>query len=89
MFDKFYRRPTRGPCPNCGAKEGAIMASSTWGHWMSCCSDKCGLEIKHKIEKNESDPEYKKKMRQLNNLKNTLNQMRYKGIGASDPFYEL
>lgn len=89
MLDKFYVRPTINPCPNCGAEQGAIMSSSTWCHWISCCSDKCGLEIKQKIEKNESDSEYKKKMRQLQNLKDKLLQMRYRGIDASDPFYEI
>ena len=76
-------------CPNCGKHRGASCGSSEWGHNISCCSDKCGLAIGAKLKKNESTLTFKTTVRQLNQLRIRLDELRYKGIDARDPFYKF
>ena len=76
-------------CPNCGAKEGARMGSSSWGHNLSCCGDECGKAVAKKIETNVSKRKYKKKLQKYYDLKEELRALRYEGINGTDPFFEL
>lgn len=78
-----------GNCPNCGKECGACCGSTDWGHNISCCSDKCGIAIGAKLKKNESTLEFKTTMRQCNQLKIRLHELRYKKINAVDPFHEF
>ena len=73
-------------CPNCGAKEGATMSSSEWGHNISCCSDKCGLELFKKLNKNIKTKKFKKKLKKYYAFQNELYNLRYKGIDANTHF---
>jgi hypothetical protein len=85
---KEERRPNPD-CPNCGIKEGACMGMSEWGHDIPCCSDECGKAIKRKLKKNESRPEYKRALKGFWALEELILSMRYKDVGAEDPFFKL
>jgi len=80
----YRQQPVREPCPNCGAPKGAIMGSSNWGHNITCCGDKCGLEIRDKLESNLSSVRY----RALDKLYYWIRGMRadakHRGINAID-----
>ena len=89
MGSENHNTYSSGPCPNCDKDGGAIKGTSTWGHSFLCCSDECGLEIKEKLEKNESSKEYKKLQRKLWKLKDKLCNCRYKDINGSEPFFEF
>lgn len=62
-------------CPNCGKPDSARMGSSSWGHDFLCCDDKCGLELKKKLETMYSSKKYKKKHDQLYKIKAELDDM--------------
>ena len=84
-----YNRHTPGSCPICGVPRSATMCSSTWGHNIPCCSDKCGVAAAIKIQENESNPEYKTALKKLRKLKAKLGKMKYAGINGVDPFFEF
>lgn len=42
--------PNHPPCANCGKIDGGFMSSSAWGHDYKCCSDRCGMRLKKRIE---------------------------------------
>ena len=75
-------------CPNCGAKEGARMVNSEWGHSITCCSDKCGMEVAKKLKKNTSTKKYKKKLKKFYKLKEELHELRYSGIETDNTHFD-
>lgn len=80
----------REDCPGCGAKEGAFMGSSEWGHSIVCCSDKCGHKITKLIDKNIRKKQYKKKLQEYYDLDSDLKEMRLDGIDCDyEPFFNL
>ena len=80
MGSSCWNEPKRGDCPNCGAKESAIMGSSEWGHNITCCGDVCGMEVKAKIEANESTTEFNDAVMKMESARATVLEMRYEGI---------
>lgn len=85
----YSREIILNDCPNCGSKAGAFMGSRAWGHSITCCSDKCGEEIQAKLLKNEEKPEYKKMLKKIYKLRSKALEIRYKGIDAIEPFFEI
>ncbi len=49
-INKALGIPNHPPCANCGKIDGGFMGSTRWGHDYQCCSDRCGLRLKKKIE---------------------------------------
>ena len=70
-------------CPNCGKKEGATMGSTAWGHSITCCSDKCGLEIQEKLEENTATKEYEQALGAMYKAKAKVREIKYRGTGVS------
>ena len=84
-----YFEQKREDCPECGAKEGAFMCSSEWGHNISCCSPECGQKVQQKIIDNTSKKHYNKLLGRYYSLGHKLEEMRLKGVNGCDPFFKL
>lgn len=52
-----YRQINNPPCANCGKPGGGFMGSTAWEHDYRCCSNRCGLRLKKRIE-NGMFPDY-------------------------------
>ena len=85
MFNQ-YQEIQYEDCPNCKTGK-AFMGSSSWGHNIMCCSDKCGEDIAEKIEANTSSNKYRKAVESLERAKDRVRSIKYRGTGVeSDPF---
>jgi hypothetical protein len=49
-LNRAFGIPNHPPCANCGKIDGGFMGSSRWGHDYKCCSDRCGMRLKKRIE---------------------------------------
>ena len=50
QLNKMLGIPNHPPCANCGKIDGGVMGSTRWEHDYSCCSDRCGMRLKKRIE---------------------------------------
>ena len=76
MFREFDY--IREDCPVCGKKEGATTGATSWGHNYSCCSDKCGIELKKRLDILHNSKEYKSIKKIVKKNQNKLDLMESK-----------
>ena len=55
-LNRMFGIPNHPPCANCGKIDGGFMSSSAWGHDYKCCSDRCGIRLKKRIENDMYPP---------------------------------
>jgi len=49
-FNRMMGIPNNPPCANCGKINGGFMGSTRWKHNYKCCSDRCGMRLKKRID---------------------------------------
>lgn len=68
--------PNHPPCTNCGKMDGGFMGSTEWGHGYRCCSNRCGMRLKKRIENGMFPPDKDNRHGWHDNSDKRLNRMR-------------
>lgn len=83
MQHSFNTKYQPGPCVNCGKPNGGVMASSDC-YLVPCCSEKCCLEAKKKIERNTATKEYKAVLKKQRSINRKLSELKHDGLYLTD-----
>jgi len=73
-------------CPVCGEKEGAAMGSSSWGHDVRCCSDKCGYIMRDRLRALQEDKKMIRLRKKLAKIQEAITEKVKKVAPNADRF---
>ncbi len=87
-LNRAFGIPNHPPCANCGKADGGYMSSTIWEHSYKCCSNRCGMRLKKRIENGmypPSEPTREREQRlryRIKHLEKQLILLGYKPTGT-------